>query len=123
MKKTRAFQKINVCRSFYALLYVFQVKTVHPECSIVLHLQEKEAECQLKISLAQSLFNYSATNTGELSHISTNTQNLRNDISPRWHCTPLIGLFNDIVQPILLSFTMPFQHCVTDFLLWNTNII
>lgn len=43
------------------------MKTVHPECSIVLHLQEKEAECQLKISLALSLFNYSATNTGELS--------------------------------------------------------
>ncbi len=43
------------------------MKAVHPECSIVLHLQEKEAECQLEITLAQSLFNYSATNTGELS--------------------------------------------------------
>uniref|UniRef100_A0A673GA88 Growth hormone releasing hormone receptor 2 n=1 Tax=Sinocyclocheilus rhinocerous TaxID=307959 RepID=A0A673GA88_9TELE len=40
------------------------MKTVHPECSIVLHLQEKEAECQLQIGLTQSLFNYNATNTG-----------------------------------------------------------
>ncbi|KAK7134288.1 hypothetical protein R3I93_017640 [Phoxinus phoxinus] len=40
------------------------VKTVHPECSIVLHLQKNEAECQLKISFTQSLLNFNASDTG-----------------------------------------------------------
>lgn len=44
------------------------MKTVHPECSIVLHLQKNEAECQLKIGVTQSLLNFNATDTGELSH-------------------------------------------------------
>ncbi|XP_051530958.1 vasoactive intestinal polypeptide receptor 1-like [Myxocyprinus asiaticus] len=51
----------------WILMVTFKgVRTIHPECSIILHLQEKEAECRLKIqtSSMQFLFNSNDTDTG-----------------------------------------------------------